>query len=513
MITARFVSSRSATFELGGEGVYFAPAPFDVFLDGTLRLEKVSTNVFSVFGLSPDSAYVLRAAEEVCRFRTRPETAFLDVRDFGARGDGITDDSSALQAAILSCPAGGTVFLPEGIFRSSPLFLKSGVTVHLAETAVLLGETDRGRYPILPASLPSPDGSEDPLGSWEGEPKPIYASLITGIGVHDAAVTGCGRIDGNAQNGDWWAHPREAVGGAFRPRGIFLSHCENVVLQGFTLANSPSWNLHPHHSSGIDVLSLRIESPKDSPNTDGCDPESCDGVRILGVDFSVGDDCIALKSGRYGPGCPRLVPCQNVTIRNCRMAFGHGGVVLGSESSGGIRGLSVSRCLFQNTDRGLRIKTRRGRGRFGVIDGVTFENIRMEGVLTPLVINMFYFCDPDGKTEYVWSKSPLPVDDRTPVLGRFVFKDIVCTDAHAAAGFFAGLPESPIGGITLENVFVRFAERAVPSVPAMMSFLEPMAKKGFLFHNVSAVSVKNVRLEGAEGDPFVLEGVGSFEKA
>lgn len=511
MITAQFVSSRSATFELGGEGVYFAPAPFDVWVDGEIRLEKVRTNVFSVFGLAPDSVHSLKAGDESCLFRTGPESAFLDVRDFGAKGDGTTEDAPAIQAAILSCPAGGTVFIPEGIYRSSPLFLKSGVTLYLSEGAVLRGETDRNRYPVLPAVLPAPDGSEDPLGSWEGEPKPIFASLITGIGVEDAAVTGPGTVDGNAGNGDWWSHPREALGGAFRPRGIFLTHCRNVALQGFLLKNSPSWNVHPHHSTGIDVLSLRIESPKDSPNTDGCDPESCDGVRILGVDFSVGDDCIALKSGRYGPGCPKLVPCQNVLIRNCRMAYGHGGVVLGSESSGGIRNLSVSRCLFQETDRGLRIKTRRGRGRFGAIDGVTFENIRMEGVLTPLVVNMFYFCDPDGKTEYVWSKSPLPVDDRTPVLGRFTFKDIVCTNAHAAAGFFYGLPESPIGGITLENVSVRFAENALPSVPAMMSFLDPMVRNGFIFKNVSAVSVKNVRLEGALGEPFALESVGTFE--
>ncbi len=509
MIAVRYVSSRSATFELGGEGVFFAPAPFDVRIEGKIRQERVTTNVFSVFGLSPETTYSLEAGEDHITFRTRPETAFLDVRDFGAAGDGTTEDSSALQTAILSCPAGGVVFLPAGTFRSKPLFLKSGVTVYVSEAATLLGETDRNRYPVLPAS----DETGEPLGSWEGEPQPIFASLITGIGVENAAVIGPGTIDGNAENGDWWQHPREAVGGAFRPRGIFLTHCRNIVLQGFTLRNSPSWNLHPFRSEGIDVLSLRIESPKDSPNTDGCDPESCDGVRILGVDISVGDDCIALKSGRYGPGCPNLVPCQNVTIRNCRMAFGHGGVVLGSESSGGIRDLSVSRCLFHETDRGLRIKTRRGRGRFGVIDGVTFEDIRMEGVLTPFVINMFYFCDPDGKTEYVWSKSPLPVDDRTPVLGRFTFRDIVCTDAHVAAGFFYGLPESPIAGITLENVSVRFAREAVPSVPAMMSFLDPMARKGFLFHNVGSVSVRNVRLEGVEGEAFVREGVGSFEKA
>ena len=126
------------------------------------------------------------------------------------------------------------------------------------------------------------------------------------------------------------------------------------------------------------------------------------------------------------------------------MAFGHGAVVLGSEISGGIKNISVTQCYFESTDRGLRIKTRRGRGKDSIIDEILFENIYMNNVLAPLTVNMFYFCDWDGKTEYVWSKEPLKLEERTPYIGRFKFKDIVCDNVHSAAGYFYGLPEQTI---------------------------------------------------------------------
>ena len=138
-----------------------------------------------------------------------------------------------------------------------------------------------------------------------------------------------------------------------------------------------------------------------SPNTDGIDPESCKNVNIIGNHVHVGDDCIALKSSKLFLGMKLHVPCENVIIRNCCLSRGHGGLVIGSEMSGGIKNVTVTQCLMDHTDRGLRVKTRRGRGKYAVIDGLAFRNVVMDGVLTPFVINMFYFCDPDGRTDYV----------------------------------------------------------------------------------------------------------------
>jgi len=302
-------------------------------------------------------------------------------------------------------------------------------------------------------------------------------------------------------------------GGAWRPKGVFLSNSKHIGMQGVTVTNTPSWNLHPYFSSYIDFIDMKIISPKDSPNTDGCDPESCDYVNVIGVDFSVGDDCIAIKSGKFEMGMKYQKPTSNMTVRNCMMAYGHGAVVLGSEMSGGIKDLSVTQCYFKQTDRGLRIKTRRGRGKSGIIDGITFENIIMEDVLTPLVMNMYYFCDDDGKTPYVYSKDVHPVDDRTPYLGSFTFKHMTCMNVHAAAGFFYGLPEQPIESITLEDITFTYAENPTPEFPAMMSYIDKMKGEGLQFRFVNRVKLKDVKVVKPIGQSLVIENVKEFEEA
>ena len=257
---------------------------------------------------------------------------------------------------------------------------------------------------------------------------------------------------------------------------------------------------------------MRLVSPKDSPNTDGCDPESCDNVDIIGVYFSVGDDCIAIKAGKIYMGKTYKTPSSNFNIRNCSMNFGHGAVVLGSEMSGGIKNINVRQCLFNQTDRGLRIKTRRGRGKQAVIDGITFENIKMDDVLTPLVVNMFYYCDPDGHSEYVWSKEKLPIDDRTPYLGKFVFKDIDCKNVNVAAGTFFGLPEQPIESITLKNVNFSYSKNPTAGIPAMMDFLDPMKGQGLIFNYVNEVNLENVKFDGVSSEEVSTVNVNKIER-
>ena len=200
-------------------------------------------------------------------------------------------------------------------------------------------------------------------------------------------------------------------------------------------------------------------------------------------------------------------PATRHLIRNCLMEYAHGAVVLGSEMSGGIKDLTVSQCLFSHTDRGLRIKTRRGRGKYAVIDGVEFSNMKMDNVMTPIVMNMYYFCDVDGKTEYVWSKEPHPVDDRTPYLGEFTFRDIECVDCEWAAGYFYGLPEQPIASVTIENVIFSMKENASEGYPAMMSYIDKSCRQGLYFNCVKRVHLKNVTVTNHVGDAVITKNV------
>lgn len=211
-------------------------------------------------------------------------------------------------------------------------------------------------------------------------------------------------------------------------------------------------------------------------------------------------------------GAKYKTPCENVTIRQCCMRDGHGSITIGSEMAGGVKNITVKDCLFLHTDRGLRIKTRRGRGRDAVIDGILFENIRMDHVMTPFVINCFYYCDPDGHTEYVRTKEALPVDERTPEIRTLVFHRIEASNCHVAAAYLHGLPEQKIRRVIMEHIHITYAPEPKADVPAMMDGLEPCAKMGIFADNIEQLTLRDVTIEGQEGDAYLLGNIGRLER-
>lgn len=499
--------SRCVVLETEQESCCFAPRPFAVWVDGQ-EWGSYETNVFTLFGLEPDCTYEIRVSdgeqEGVCTIQTTQERVLLDVRSFGAVGDGTVNCTTSLQAALCACPPGGTVYVPAGVYQTGPLFLQSHVTLYLEKDATLLGLTDRNQYPVLPGMVN--EGPEEyNLGTWEGNPLDCYASLLTAVGVEGACVCGQGTVNGNADHSDWWEDAKVRRG-AWRPRMVFWKDCTDMALVGITVCNSPSWTVHPYYCKNVDILGVTVRNPDTSPNTDGIDPECCTNVRIIGATVSVGDDCISIKSGKYYMALNHPRESSNVTVRNCLLERGHGAVVVGSEISAGVRNVEITRCLMKHTDRGLRVKTRRGRGKSSVVENIVYENVRMERVLAPFVINMFYFCDPDGLTTYVSSKEPLPVDDMTPCVASLKAKNIVCEESEQAATFFYGLPEQPIGLVDMENIHITFAEDAKPGIPAMMEGVGPLCRAGIFAANVKTLRLKNVRVEGHIGETLVTEG-------
>lgn len=512
MFKLLFVSSVSACFEFINTNPYYSPEKYKVTVNGVEEKTERSANVFSLFNLQPDTHYTVSAGKDgsTLTFVTEKETGVVSVLDFGAKGDGKADDTPAVQGAIDACPAGGRVVVPDGVYLVRPLTLKSDITIELKKGATLLGDTVEEHYPVIPARK-FIDGREEIMASWEGEPYDCHQALIYAYRQKNIRIVGEGFINGNADNSTWWATPKGRK--IARPRLVFLNKCENVVLHGVKTGNSASWNLHPFFSKNLKFYDISVKCPANAPNTDGLDPESCDGVEIVGCQFSVGDDCCAIKSGKLYMGRTYKTPASRHTLRNNIFRDGHGAIVLGSEMSGGVKDLTVGQCVFSNTDRGLRIKSRRGRGKDGIIDGVCFENIRMDGVGTPFVINMYYFCDPDGRSEAVWSHDKnIPVDDGTPYMGKFTFKDIECTNCSVMASYFDGLSELPIKEIRLENVSISFKEDAKPGMPAMALRVTEHCKEGIYIDNVDKLVLKNVTIDGVIGEEIICKNIGELVK-
>src|SRR6516164_4642836 len=312
--------------------------------------------------------------------------SFYDVKNYGAVADGQTLTTEALQKAINACAAqgGGKIVIPAGRYLTGPLFLKSHIQVEIEAGAVLLGSTNFADYPTID-------------GRWEGIERKVYASLFTGKNLDHVSITGPGTIDG--QGPVWWAaqrktgearrraglvgrepeNPSDAPLRWPRPRMIYLQNCTNVLLRDLTILNSPSWNVHPVYCLHVTLDNLTIISPAISPNTDAVDPDSCRDVRISNSYFDVGDDDIVIKSGYNEDGRRVGIPCEDIEINNCTFAHGHGGVVIGSETSGSVRNVTVANCVFDGTLRGLRVKTALGRG--GVIENFRASNLVMRNIV------------------------------------------------------------------------------------------------------------------------------------
>lgn len=414
----------------------------------------------------------------------------FNIDDYGARKNSSELSTAAIAAAIAAAEeaGGGTVCVPPGCYRTGAIIMKSSIELHISPGATLSFSDHPDDYPVV-------------TSCWEGVKQEVYASCIFGQDLENVSVTGSGRLEGNGQA--WWDKHRNRRGELAYPRPKLISFdgCRRVTLRDVSLANSPSWTVHPVRCQDVTIDNLSIFNPADSPNTDGIDPESCTNVRISNCQIDVGDDCIAIKAGTEDTEA--RVPCENITITNCTMIHGHGGVVIGSEMSGNVRNVVISNCVFKQTDRGIRLKSRRGRG--GVVEDIRVSNIVMEDVICPFILNLYYFCGPRGKDQYVWDKHPHPVTEETPCFRRIHFANITARRVHAAAGFLYGLAEQYVAEVTFDQIDISMAENATPGQPAMMAGIKDMSSRGFFLGNVRDIRFRNVTVENHAGPAFYVE--------
>jgi polygalacturonase len=395
------------------------------------------------------------------------------VTDFGAVGDGQKDCKPAMDKAIAVCheAGGGRVLVPEGDWLvNGPIHLKSNVNLHLAAGATIRFSKNIDHYlPVV-------------FTRFEGNEVMNYSPFIYAFEQENIAVTGEGTLDGQAGNDVWWVWkssgsadanrlrqmgednvpPEERVfgdGHQLRPNFVQPYRCKNVLIEGITIVRSPMWVMNPVLCENVTVRGVTVNSH--GPNNDGCNPESSRNVLIENCFFDTGDDCIAIKSGRNTDGRRIGVPSENIIIRGCRMRDGHGGVVLGSEMSGGIRNVFAENCEMDspNLDRAIRLKSNSLRG--GYLENLFVRNIRVGQVGDAVVrINLFY--DRDRGEHYPKVRN-IHISNVTSEKSKYPF-------------YLVGLENEKIHNVVIENCTFKNAEK--PSV----------------FENVHRITLINFRL-------------------
>ena len=407
----------------------------------------------------------------------------MNIREYAAFSQEGADWTAAFARALddLKRQGGGELTVPAGTYPTGSIRLYDDMTLRVESGARLLFHQDENAYPLIDLEF-------------EGNRGRMHQACVYAEKAKNICITGQGTLDG--QGSYWWKMIREKTGPAyFRPYLVCFADCEHVTLENVTLTNSPVWTVHPLRCRNVVIRGVNIQNPADSPNTDGIDPDACQDVRISDCTIDVGDDCIAIKSGTEHT--PRRRACERIIITNCHFLHGHGGVVLGSEMSGDIRTVAVSSCVFYETNRGVRLKTRRGRG--GTVEGIQLTNLVMEKVMCPFVFNMYYFCGADGRQKRVWDKAPYPVDAGTPCLRDVTISGVRARKCTACAGFFYGLAEMPVEGVTLRDVAVEMAD-GPSGRPALMDGCPDMQRAGFFLRNAVNVDLRDVKVRGVQGE-------------
>lgn len=415
----------------------------------------------------------------------------FNIIEYGALGNGLFMNTDAIANAINVCSSsgGGKVIIPPGLWLTGPIYLKNNVDLHIEKGAIVVFSKDLNDYPLI-------------LSNYQGYETARCTSPIMGLGLENIAITGLGIFDGNGNawrpvkkskltemqwsnliksggvieekaSPTWWPTKKALEGrdydkkmnekctniaesqnyhDFFRPVLMSLVGCKKVLLDGPTFQNSPAWCLHPRLCEHMTIRNIKVRNLWFAQNGDGIDIESCKYVALSSSTFDVGDDAICIKSGKNEEGRKLNKPTEYVSVKDCTVYHGHGGVVIGSEMSGGVKDIEISQCNFIGTDTGLRFKSCRGRG--GIVKNIYIDTINMKDIQKEAItFSTSYNMNAKSLEE------SLPPD--IPEFRDFHIGNINCNGAKVGI-HLSGLPEMPIRNINFENILMK-AEKDIES--------------------------------------------------
>ena len=413
------------------------------------------------------------------------QSVWTNAKDRGADATGNKKCTKVLNDLIteLSAKGGGTLFFPAGTFFTGPIIMKSNITLWLDAGATVKFSNDFDDYLPMVQSR------------WEDVRVKNFASQVYAYKCENIAIRGRGHFEGQGKK--WWDFMRtasyeqqpqskwqetfkkeneellarnayiRAKNNFLRPPMITTYECKNVLIEGVSFSNPPFWTIMPAFTDNLTITGITIENPSNSPNTDGIDPSSCRNVHISNCHITVGDDCIVIKSGRDEDGREAASPTENITITNCTMLRGHGGVVIGSEMSGGVKRVAITNCVFEGTDRGIRLKTMRGRG--GVIEDLLVSNIVMNNIINEGVLITLRY----------QNSAPEQVSERTPACHNVRISGIIQRGGTRPVAIY-GLEEMDVNQVSISD-------------------MESVTRMGILVENANGISFHDMKLDIKEG--------------
>ena len=440
------------------------------------------------------------------------QAKIYNMQELGADSSGKKICTALVNQTIdkASVEGGGTIYFPAGQYLTGAIKMKSNITVYIESGAVVRFSDNFDDYlPFVQMR-------------WEGTVMNSFSPLFHANDAENLTICGRGKIDG--QGAAWWAedrrmnqiirenngsngtltkyqqmwveanpeltvspyYERSVMRKFFRPPSIQFFQCKNIRIEGITIVNSPFWTINPEFCDNVTVHGVTIKNPAGSPNTDGINPSSCSNVHISNCHLDVGDDCITIKSGRDADGRKWGKPCENITITNCTMLAGHGGVVIGSEMSGGVKKVTIANCVFDGTDAGIRLKASRGRG--GVVEEIRVDNIVMNNIqANAFIFDLFY--DRDSQPE--------PVSERTPIFRNIHISNVTGSNINKI-GYITGIEEMPVEEISFSNINLAGKEG-----------FSAKTARNIQFHNVDFSVAKGASFSFTDCSDIILDNIRS----